>query len=66
MTQEALAKQVGVTRQTIIRIESQEQYDVAKTLCRQLAYALGVEESWLFVETLAAPPSAAPRAAGRR
>jgi transcriptional regulator with XRE-family HTH domain len=57
LTQGELAARAGCTRQTVIRIESQEQYDVAKLLCLQLARALDVEESWLFVER--APDEAA-------
>ena len=47
-TQSALADKVGVTRQTIWKLERQEPYDVSKALCVGLALALGVEESWLF------------------
>lgn len=49
-TQQALADRVGVARQTIVKIERQEPYDVAKTLCLRLASALDVEESWLFFQ----------------
>lgn len=48
LTQQALATRVGVTRQTVIKIERQPGYDVAKLLCVRLADALDVEESWLF------------------
>lgn len=50
MTQQALADRVGVARQTIIKIERGEPYDMAKLLCLRLAAALDVEESWLFYE----------------
>lgn len=50
LTQEALAERVGVSRQTVIKIERRPKYDVAKVLCLQFARALDVEESWLFFE----------------
>jgi len=53
-TQQALADRVGVSRQTINKIENQPGYDIAKALCVRLATALDAEESWLFYEGIAA------------
>ncbi len=53
LTQQALADRVGVSRQTINKVERQPGYDVAKLLCLRIASALDVEESWLFYEEVA-------------
>jgi putative transcriptional regulator len=57
LTQAALAERVGVSRQTVIKVERQEPYGMAKGLCLQFARALDVEEAWLFFEQ---PNAAAP------
>ena len=57
-TQEMLAERAGITRQTVIKLEQQPGYDVAKMLCVRLATALEVDEAWLFYPaTLDATPT---------
>jgi DNA-binding XRE family transcriptional regulator len=50
MTQTALSKRAGVSRQTIWKLEQRPGYGVPKMVCVRLADALSVEEAWLFYE----------------
>ncbi len=58
MTQDDLAKKVGVTRQTINSIETQK-YDPSLSLAFKLArlFNVKIEELFIYEEELIKPPS---------